>query len=251
MTAEPSSDENRAALQVRSGGYGWSLAALIAGVLPFIGLFIVPVIGLLAFRRVEGYRHFSMVELPLVGLVLAGVAVVCGAGALVASRRRDLAGLGLALGLVWIGGHVWFTPKLETIHRHDCQKNLHQDTLEIGMYAVDHDNFLPPAGTWPEAIFPYTKNTDELCCPDDPDFSLKAPPGNASSFSMNRYLGGAPLSSAGSLPLLFDGDALRGDKTTAAFRHAGGLNVSYADGHAQWLSRQAFLDGSLKPKTQP
>jgi prepilin-type processing-associated H-X9-DG protein len=117
------------------------------------------------------------------------------------------------------------------------------------MYATDSNGFLPPADTWPEAIWPYCKNRGVYACPIDVahhDPKRDWPGGVA--FSFNRYLSLGPVSRAAGFPLLFDGRLLLGDKMSAVYRHSGGLNVSYIDGHAQWMTKQAFLDGSVKPK---
>jgi len=144
-----------------------------------------------------------------------------------------------------------FFAVMPTSTENACLSNVHNLAMAMGMYAADDNAHLPPAARWPEALSAYVYDRSTFSCSMDGVHEPEVNGPMDASYSMNRYLGGASWSTAASLPLLFDGLALRGDKTTAAFRHAGGLNVSYADGHAQWLSRKAFLDGSLKPKTQP
>ena len=47
--------------------------------------------------------------------------------------------------------------------------------------------------------------------------------------------------------LLFDGTSMAGRRGVPAFRHGEGLNVGYADGHAQWLSETTFHELRIEP----
>jgi prepilin-type processing-associated H-X9-DG protein len=67
---------------------------------------------------------------------------------------------------------------------------------------------------------------------------------------MNRYLGGASQASVqhpAELPLVFDGLGGAATQEQAAFRHMGGLNVGYADGHARWESKRDFALARFTP----
>jgi prepilin-type processing-associated H-X9-DG protein len=224
--------------QVRRGGYGWSLAALIMGLLP------LPV----AFAVAALPRPAKFYALPASGALFGLCAVVCGVIAIFRPRRRlGMALTGLVLGAGWLAMASVSLPATPRSLAHLCLTNVQALAQGVGMYATDSNDFLPPADTWPVAILPYVKNTSLYACPVDGSRDPRGKPMDA-AFSFNRYLSLQPVSRAAGFPLLFDGRLLIGDKMSAVYRHSGGLNVSYVDGHAQWMSRQAFLDGSVKPK---
>jgi hypothetical protein len=63
-----------------------------------------------------------------------------------------------------------------------CIANLHQLALAFRMYAVEHDNRLPPADRWCDALYPsYISRRSGFVCPSRPDL--------ASGYAMNAHLG--------------------------------------------------------------
>ena len=112
------------------------------------------------------------------------------------------------------------------------------------LYAADYDTTLPDATSWPLAVKPYVKDEQSFLCPADDRADKQDPGGRPTSFTMYEPMGGSIMrsfSQANNTWLLFDGTlvtAQEGD--LGAFRHDGGLNLAYADGHAQWVSEAEF-----------
>ena len=107
-----------------------------------------------------------------------------------------------------------------------CPRNLHQITMALRIYADDHDDRLPPASSWQDAIFPdYIDSADMLKCPyDDGDHEC--------SYAMSRSLSAARLEDIPDpslTPLLWDAD----QTGRWAPRHDGGGYASFVDGHAE------------------
>jgi hypothetical protein len=238
-------------------GYGWGLAALVVGgllplVLPVASVLVLPRVGLSGPGHIHLARPAYFYAMPVMLGVVGLCAVVLAATALLhRGRGKTMAVVGLLLGVGWLalgGASLHATPKgLAT----GCLANTRQLALGIGMYATDNDHCLPPSDRWPEAIFPYVKNQAVYSCPIDGTHDPKYKGPLDAPFSMNRYLSLAPVKGTEGVPLLFDGDGLSGDETTAAFRHFHGLNVSYTDAHARWLSREEFLGTALEPRPTP
>jgi prepilin-type processing-associated H-X9-DG protein len=145
----------------------------------------------------------------------------------------------------------WLGEARDRAYATNCLANAKQLTLAMQMYADDNEGRLPPAATWPGAVWPFCKNEGIYTCPLDfrqnPTHGPKRLDHMHGSFGMNRRLSLQPLQKSPAPLLLFEAEQPAGDLSDAAFRHFGGLNVGFADGHAVWLSREDFMALSLKP----
>lgn len=118
-----------------------------------------------------------------------------------------------------------------------CLSNVKQVTLALFMYAEDSDEHLPPARVWCDAAAPYVKNPQILLCPDH-ETREKC------SYTFSVAVSSADL---GRLPhqdrtwVLWDGAGgwnVYGGFDSVEYRHRGGANFGYADGHCRWLSKK-------------
>lgn len=105
-----------------------------------------------------------------------------------------------------------------------CQSNTKQICLGFLMYAQDHNETFPNAAGWSDAIYPYVKNRQIFQCPD------------GDGYAMNPKVSGVPLTTIASpaqTVLLYDADAMG----NPVYRHRGGINIGFVDGHVKWFSR--------------
>lgn len=110
-----------------------------------------------------------------------------------------------------------------------CLSNVKQISLAMMMYAKDYDGYLPNASTWTEDLMPYCKNEAIFQCPTEPL--------EPSSYAMVRRWSEANLEDIpdrDQTVLIYEANR----DGTPAFRHHGGLNVGFADGHAKWYSEE-------------
>ncbi len=148
-------------------------------------------------------------------------------------------GIGLALMMVLAAVTLpVFVRAREKARQASCQANLKQIGLEHMMYAADYNDHLPDAGVWPEKLNPYTHNALIYKCPSDERTSPPLWQGNPVSYTMSAACSGVDLktvTSPADVPLTYDGLVLAGGVGDADFRHNGGANCVYADGHAKWM----------------
>ena len=111
-----------------------------------------------------------------------------------------------------------------------CQSNLKQLASAMMMYAQDYDERYPVAERWTGVLDPYLRNTFIYACP--------ARPGLHWGYAMTESVSEAPMkviAAPAQTPLLFDSDqgvpGAADAPSRAAFRHPGGANVAFADGH--------------------
>lgn len=109
-----------------------------------------------------------------------------------------------------------------------CLSNVKQLTIATLQYAKDYDGILPPAPDWAIAIDPYLRNSQISICPT---FQTDPLP----HYAMPAGLSGANLNElpdpAGTV-LIYEVQ-----QGQPAYRHNGGMNVGYADGHAKWITK--------------
>jgi prepilin-type processing-associated H-X9-DG protein len=128
--------------------------------------------------------------------------------------------------------------------------NIKQIMLATQMYAADHDQHLPSALDWPQALLPIVKNAQVYICDNDDSSGFPAGGDMRSSYTMSKALSGVDprfIRDPGQVGVLFDGNALFGGTSVAAFRHNDGLHVGFADGHVKWVSQGNFAQVPLSP----
>ena len=120
--------------------------------------------------------------------------------------------------------------------RSSCQSNLKQQMLGILQYAQDYDGHYPPAAKWIDEIMPYVKSETIFQCP-----SLE--PGQKYGYALNQNLGGinqGAIGASAQTVAIYETDDLTrnayGVQDERAYRHGGGSNIAFADGHIKWFA---------------
>ena len=132
-----------------------------------------------------------------------------------------------------------------------CLSNLKQMATGALMYSQDHDEKLPDADEWVDALMPYLRNEAVFKCPGAPDLEY--------GYAMNAVLSGvnrAELQRPAEMVLFFDSHV--GTRNAAGGReavcdpgrHEGGNCYAYADGHAKWQTEVPDLnpEGLAEPE---
>jgi prepilin-type processing-associated H-X9-DG protein len=132
----------------------------------------------------------------------------------------------------------------ENAARSSCQSNLKQIALGMMQYVQDNGEMYPYANQWWDGIQIYVKDEKILHCP-----SLK--PGDKYGYAMNGKLsrkGLANMWAPSQTVQLYESSTSKrnhfGEGKDLAFRHLGGANYAYVDGHVQWHAQdkpQQFL----------
>ena len=158
-----------------------------------------------------------------------------------------------------------------------CQTNMRQIALAIISYAADYDgqtcywDLMPDVPTyskenwvtWDKQILPYMKNTQILACPDNKfnkeDNNLNQGSAMKRGYALPRYVSGInqddPPNVVATVLLTEKGAYTPGTEKDAAaehpkqagsgaeypggcaFRHNGGLNFAFLDGHCKWQNQ--------------
>jgi len=108
-----------------------------------------------------------------------------------------------------------------------CQSSMGMLADAIFKYAKDHDHHLPSARNWWSDIYP------KYCHEDDP--CPKAQRSSGVAYAMSAELSGVDVRTIehpDRVILLYE--ACNG---VPEYRHRGGMNVAYADGHRAWIPR--------------
>jgi prepilin-type N-terminal cleavage/methylation domain-containing protein/prepilin-type processing-associated H-X9-DG protein len=134
-----------------------------------------------------------------------------------------------------------------------CFSNYHQIGAAVQMYATDYDGDTPPDGGSFSGVIadclPYTKNTEVFACPDDFDREKEKRPG---TYRMPSLYQGKPLNcgwpdpySAATPPavtrsatttLMYEAEQdFAQAPINATYRHSGGTQVLFFDGHTKWV----------------
>lgn len=173
-------------------------------------------------------------------------------------------------------------------HGPSCPSNLKQMALAASQYVQDNDNRMPlvsvnpvststtPFGTpygWADALQPYLKRTQIFQCPTEPTKAVDPADGVAPNFTdyyYNTNLSGVGLDKiADPSDLLLFGDGNDGtdltdarynrnsfplswlkDRNMPTFRHLGGANYAFVDGHVKWTPPER-ISATGRSKSQP
>jgi len=134
-----------------------------------------------------------------------------------------------------------------------CLSNYKQIGLAIQMYASDFDGDTPPDGGSFSGIitdcYPYTKNKAIFACPDDFDREKEGRPGTYRMPSLYQgkaincgwadpYSNAKPplISRSASTTLLYEAEQdFAQAPINPTYRHSGGTQILFFDGHTKWL----------------
>ena len=261
-------------------GFGWSLAALIAGLVTLSSpLWLSPLRTKYHwFWRQPTHGYFVQGLLLNITALLALVTLALTSAALARRGRGTLGTIaGLAVAVLAVAGYLgWHGLPSVLAHRDQvsCLSDMKLFCLSMASYSEEHDGKLPIMGpAWFNEIWHYTLNNDAWYCGADPD--PRAGFGRMTdhpytSFRMNRNMSGKPaawtrqalpalgpnerfaeMTNAAQVPLIFDGKCsltFLGGPEDAEFRHMGGINVGFADGHRAWLTPEQFQAVEWEPK---
>ena len=124
----------------------------------------------------------------------------------------------------------------ENAKRSSCQSNLKQAMLGILQYSQDYDQHYPTANKWIDEIYPYVKNEAIFRCPALAE-------GQNYGYAFNQNLAGLSLAkfdSPAQTVAIYETDDLTrnayGVQDERAYRHLGGSNLAFADGHVKWFA---------------
>ncbi len=177
----------------------------------------------------------------LAGLVMGVVALVK-----INKSKGQLGGQGLAIGGICVSGVMLFMAipfmaalllpafarargKATTIN---CVSNMKQVGLAIRLYAVDHNDTLPPAATWCDAIMPSLGSPQALVCRSDNS-------GPRCNYGFNAKLAGLKEDQINpQTVLIFEckgGWNVNGGPADMVTRHGGTYTVGFADGSVRQM----------------
>ncbi|HEX8465630.1 MAG TPA: DUF1559 domain-containing protein [Abditibacterium sp.] len=135
----------------------------------------------------------------------------------------------------------------ESARRSSCQSNLKQIMLGVVQYSLDYDEVEPSARKWTDVLQPYLKSRQIFNCPS-------LPAGKKNGYAFNQNLSQFPLykmKSPSTLVNVYEttnlGENVFGPGTARAYRHAGGGNYAFADGHVKWFKRGDDARFTFKP----
>lgn len=138
----------------------------------------------------------------------------------------------------------------DNARRASCQSNMKQMMLGVIMYEQDHDEKAPPARKWIDAILPYVKAEQAFQCPS----LLETKGGKGYGYAFNQNLSGISLaameSPATTVNIYETSNPARnwfGPGTGRAYRHGGGSNIAFADGHIKWFAKGKEDGVTFKP----
>lgn len=149
-----------------------------------------------------------------------------------------------------------FAKSREKARASACISNYHQIGLAIQMYATDADGDTPPDGGSFSGIMadsaPYLKNTAVFVCPDDFDRVKEGRPG---TYRMGSRYQGLPINCGWPDPystttpphtaqpstttLLYEAEQdFAQAPIQPTYRHNGGAQILFFDGHVKWIAGQ-------------
>lgn len=141
-----------------------------------------------------------------------------------------------------------FTEAQSNARRVSCQSNLKQIALGLMMYTQDYDEKLPPAKGWIDLLKPYMKTDYVFKCPEVTD-----PKGYGYAYNSKLSQKSiAILDNVAYTTAIYETSVLKrnayGMGENLAFRHEGGANYAFADGHVKWYEKSSTTPSfNLKP----
>ena len=136
-----------------------------------------------------------------------------------------------------LANNAEFQKARENTRRSSCQVNLKQAMLGILQYAQDYDETYPTARKWMDDVMPYVKSEQIFRCPSLPD-------GSNYGYALNQNLAGlsmAKMNNPAQTAAIYETDDLVrsafGTGEERAYRHLGGSNIAFADGHIKWFAK--------------
>lgn len=153
-----------------------------------------------------------------------------------------------------------FAQSREKARASTCVSNYHQIGAAVQMYASDFDGDTPPDGGSFSGLIsdckPYMKNTNVFICPDDYDREKE---GRAGTYRMASLYQGKPLNCGWADPystttppaaaqtatttLLFEAEKdINQSQIVPTYRHNGGTQILFFDGHAKWVQGNGKKD---------
>jgi len=115
-----------------------------------------------------------------------------------------------------------------------CMSNLKQLELATLMYAQDYGEVMPRGHNWCDATLPCIKNRDVYTCPDVH--------GAIGTYALSDGVAGRDLKTIGTPAEVVSvfgsrvGWNLHGGPSLLEYRHNGGANIGFVDGHVKWIS---------------
>jgi prepilin-type processing-associated H-X9-DG protein len=195
---------------------GMAIASLVLGILGLCGItalagLILGIVSLVKINRSGG-------RLSGQGLAIAGICV---------SGFMLLFCIPLTAGMT-LPALAKAKQKAQTVN---CASNMKQLALAVKVYAVDHNDQLPPAATWCDAIQSHVGSPKVFQCPADPD--------RRCAYAFNAKLDGKK---EGELDpqtvLLFE--------SAAGWNGSGDVNALKPHKHSIRSANVAFMDGSVR-----
>lgn len=138
----------------------------------------------------------------------------------------------------------------ENARRASCQSNLKQQMLGVLMYSQDYDERLPPASKWVDVLQPYVKSEQVFKCPSMTAITNGQGLGYAFNQNLSQISAEKISSSATTVAIYETSNPARnwfGPGTGRAYRHAGGSNIAFADGHVKWFLKGNENGVTFKP----
>ena len=135
----------------------------------------------------------------------------------------------------------------ENGRRASCQSNLKQVALGIAQYIQDYDEKLPPAREWADALQPYVKSREIFRCPNITDKNGFGYAYNARLSKKNIY----SILDESQMVSIYETTDLKwnayGMGEKPAFRHLGGANYAFTDGHVKWFDKKNIPQFTFRP----
>lgn len=241
MSQSPATSGSQSKEPARPKTSGLAIASLVCGILGpcTVGLAAVVglILGIVALSRIAK----SAGQLTGRGLAIAGIIISAATPVLLAMLAMLVAVL-----LPAVMGELEDAQWIASIN------NMKQLCMAANLYAMDHDDTLPPADSWQEEVLPYAgDNEDLLADPSEPDAGR--------AYAMNARLSDFPLSAVrnvGRTVLFFEcqfgappggGPELLPDQP----RHPGGYVIGFVDSHVEGIAPQETDELIWDPDQEP